>query len=509
MKRVFRIAAIILVLVQLFVISASAAGGVTASTADKMKAAAKNKTTTGTIPASSAEKMKEAVNSTDPKTSGAEEGSAAAEKAEKEAQEREAKEAEAAREAARASTKVTYEIAPVTQFGTEEDVMIGGLRITPGVWYTVDSEGVLTSAEAWPRSYLFYSASQSKLTLHEFHYRVPTDTIGKDMNYAALYLPKDMHIVLEGENELINTSYTTAGGGISNGVYAPDHHISFEGNGTLYVNTRSTDGFKGYGIQAGSIRIDSEFTGLAVFGMTSAFSCAPSVAAGKGIPVDTSLFSGYNDYVQAYKDIEALGNRYGLDVGDILHSLSTVPTASQGREMLANVADLHPQYHEGVHVREASPYDWSIFTRFRYVLFVVGGEISWEKEIRAKIEAEYYRNKMEYNLGVEQGYAEAYDNFTAEMDNGLVEFGVAMDQEANNMGSFDAAVGQELNDMYSQNIDMGFIPFLDDSSNTGNTTNTDVGNYWEDYGDVSTSLDNYWDENLAGLELALMLMDGD
>lgn len=424
MKSFIRIAVMILILAQLFVIPAAA------------------------FTASDLEQMNSALDGTVSTPSGAADGSAAAEKAEQEAREREAAAeaaaAEAARQAARASTKVDYEIAPVTKFGSPEDVMIGGLLIQPGVWYTVDSEGVLTSAEAWPNSYLYYSASQSKLTLHEFHYKVPTDTIGKEHTYAALYLPKDMHIVLEGENELINTSYTTAGGGVSNGVYAPDHHISFEGNGTLYVNTNSFGSYKGYGIQAGSIRIDSDFTGLAVFGMTSAFSCAPSVAEGKGIAIDTSLFSGYNDYVQAYKDIEAFGSRYGLDVSDVLHALGSVPTAPQGREMLANVADLHPQYHEDVHVREASPYDQSIFTRFRYVLFVVGGDISWEKEMRAKVEAEYYRNKMEYNLGMEQGYAEAYDSFTTEAYNGFVEF--------------DNAMAQEYGEIYNQGVEMGFGP---------------------------------------------------
>ena len=474
MKSFIRIAAVMLILAQLFAISASAA-----------------------FTASDLEQMNTALDEANTQPSGAQEGSAAAENAEREAQEREAEEAaaaaEAAREAARASTKIDYEIAPVTQFGTAEDVMIGGLRITPGVWYTVDSEGVLTSAEAWPRSYLFYSASQSKLTLHEFHYKVPTDTIGKESTYAALYLPKDMHIVLEGENELINTSYTTAGGGVSNGVYAPDHHISFEGNGTLYVNTRSSDGFKGYGIQAGSIRIDSEFTGLAVFGMTSAFSCAPSVAEGKGLPIDTSLFAGYNDYVKAYKDIEAFGSKYGLDVGELLYSLGSVPSAPQGREMLANVADLHPQYHEGVHVREASPYDQSIFTRFRYVLFVVGGDISWEKEMRAKVEAEYYRNKMEYNLGVEQGYAEAYDTFTTEVGNDLIEYGVAMDQE--------------FTDIYNQGVEFGLDPNWNENILNNQNSNTEPENEWEAY---MNSINQAYETEIedAASQLWSMLMGG-
>ena len=120
--------------------------------------------------------------------------------------------------------------------------------------------------------------------------------------------------------------------------------------------------------------------------------------------------------------------------------------------MIANVADLHPQYHENVHVREASPYDQSIFTRFRYVLFAVGGDISWEKEMRAKVEAEYYRNKMEYNLGVEQGYAEAYDSYMTEVGNGLVEFGSAYDQEMNNINNFNASMDQEINSINNQSF---------------------------------------------------------
>ena len=331
--------------------------------------------------------------------------------------------------------------------------------------------------------------------LPKMYYKVPNDTIGKESTYAALYLPKDMHIVLEGDNELINTSYTTAGGGVSNGVYAPGHHISFEGNGALYVNTRSTDGFKGYGIQAGSIRIDSDFTGLSVFGMTSAFSCAPTVAESYGVPSNiTTYYPGYEDYVRVNKDLAALGNAYGFVAPDILSAaLSSIQEVPQGREMLANVADLHPQYHESVHVREASPYDQTIFTRFRYVLFVVGGEISWEKEMRAKIEAEYYRNKMEYNLGVEQGYAEAYDTFYTEVGNGLIDYGVAIDQE--------------YNEIYNQGVEQGLSPDWTEYLMSDQSINPEPENEWEAYlNSISQNYETEMEE--AGSQLWELLMGG-
>ena len=368
MKNLYRIAAMILVLAQLFVISAAA----------------------GEVPMSSVEKMKAAVNGTTAQASGAAEGSAAAANAEKAVKEKEAEAAAAAKaaaeEAAAAEKKVDYEIAPVTSTGTAGDVMIGGLAIYPGVWYTV-KDGVLMSSEPWPDSYLYYSASQSKLTLHEFHYRVSGKTTGKEDTFAALYLPKDMHIVLEGENELINGSYTKAGGGMSNGVYAPDHVITFEGDGVLKVNTLVDESLKGYGIGAGNIRIDSKFTGLAVFGMTSAFSSAPSI------------------------------------VGT--------------HKMLANVADMHPDYYGDVRVKEASPYDKSIFTRFRYVLLAVGDEISPEQEAREKIEAEYYRSKMEYNTAMESGYAEAFETYNNEVNSTMSAFSSAMNQEINAITSQD------------------------------------------------------------------------
>ena len=311
-------------------------------------------------------------------------------------------------------TAVNYEIAPATQPGTYEDVCIGGLRIVPGVWYTVDSEGVLTSSEPWPDSYLFYSASQSKLTLHEFHYKVPGDVTGKEDTFAALYLPKNMQIVLEGENELVNRSFTKAGGGMSNGVYAPDCVITFTGDGVLKVNTVADASLKGYGIGAGNIRIDGKFVGLTAFGMTSAFSSAPSIV-GK-------------------------------------------------HKMLANVGDLHPEYHADVRVREASPYDQSIFTRFRYVLIAVGDEISPEQQAREMIEAEYYRSKMEYNLGVEAGYAEAFDTYNTEVSNGLMEFGTAIDQEMSAIDANMNSVQNEFNFDYSQDFD---TPALDASSQLG------------------------------------------
>jgi hypothetical protein len=386
MKNLFRIAALILVLAQLFVISAAA----------------------GEVPASYVEQMKAAVNGTEVKASGAAEGSAAAVNAENE---KKAKEAEAAAEAAAAAKKaaeesVNYEIAPATDLGTAGDVMIGGLAIHPGVWYTV-KDGVLTSSAPWPDSYLYYSASQSKITLHEFHYRVSGQTSGKEDTFAALYIPKDMHIILEGENELINGSFTKAGGGMSNGVYAPNCVITFEGDGVLKVNTLVDESLKGYGIGAGNIRIDSKFTGLAVFGMTSAFSSAPSIQG--------------------------------------------------SHKMLANVANLHPEYYGDVRVKEASPYDKSIFTRFRYVLLAVGDEISPQQEMREQIEAEYYRSKMEYNEAVESGYAEAFETYNNEVSNSLMEFGMAMDQEMNAINSqefsFDAGSWEE-NTAGSQLLDM-------------------------------------------------------
>ena len=171
MKSLIRCISVLLLMMQLFSVTAFAAGGeVKASALDKMRAA----TSITPVPSGVVTPEKEEA----------------------------ADSASAADTAVKANgkkdkTAVNYEIAPATQPGTYEDVCIGGLRIVPGVWYTVDSEGVLTSSEPWPDSYLFYSASQSKLTLHEFHYKVPGDVTGKEDTFAALYLPKNMQIVLE------------------------------------------------------------------------------------------------------------------------------------------------------------------------------------------------------------------------------------------------------------------------------------------------------------------------
>ena len=387
MKSLIRCISVLLLMMQLFTVSAFADGEVSAEVIETMKAAGSgNAVPSGVISAATEE---------------ASDSASAADTAVK-------------ANGKKDKTAVNYEIAPATQPGTYEDVCIGGLRIVPGVWYTVDSEGVLTSSEPWPDSYLFYSASQSKLTLHEFHYKVPGDVTGKEDTFAALYLPKNMQIVLEGENELVNRSYTKAGGGMSNGVYAPDCVITFTGDGVLKVNTVADASLKGYGIGAGNIRIDGKFVGLTAFGMTSAFSSAPSIV-GK-------------------------------------------------HKMLANVGDLHPEYHADVRVREASPYDQSIFTRFRYVLIAVGDEISPEQQAREMIEAEYYRSKMEYNLGVEAGYAEAFDTYNTEVSNGLMEFGTAIDQEMSAIDANMNSVQNEFNFDYSQDFD---TPALDASSQLG------------------------------------------
>ena len=387
MKSLIRCISVLLLMMQLFTVSAFADGEVSAEVIETMRAAGSgNAVPSGVISAAT------------------EEASASASAADTAVKANGKKD----------KTAVNYEIAPATQPGTYEDVCIGGLRIVPGVWYTVDSEGVLTSSEPWPDSYLFYSASQSKLTLHEFHYKVPGDVTGKEDTFAALYLPKNMQIVLEGENELVNRSFTKAGGGMSNGVYAPDCVITFTGDGVLKVNTVADASLKGYGIGAGNIRIDGKFVGLTAFGMTSAFSSAPSIV-GK-------------------------------------------------HKMLANVGDLHPEYHADVRVREASPYDQSIFTRFRYVLIAVGDEISPEQQAREMIEAEYYRSKMEYNLGVEAGYAEAFDTYNTEVSNGLMEFGTAIDQEMSAIDANMNSVQNEFNFDYSQDFD---TPALDASSQLG------------------------------------------
>ena len=89
MKNLFRIAALILVLAQLFVISAAA----------------------GEVPASYVEQMKAAVNGAEVKTSGAAEGSAAAVNAENEKKAKEAKAAEEVAAAAKEAAEAVIEYA--------------------------------------------------------------------------------------------------------------------------------------------------------------------------------------------------------------------------------------------------------------------------------------------------------------------------------------------------------------------------------------------------------------
>ena len=80
------------------------------------------------------------------------------------------------------------------------------------------------------------------------------------------------------------------------------------------------------------------------------------------------------------------------------------------------------------------------------------------------IEAEYYRSKMEYNLGVEAGYAEAFDTYNTEVSNGLMEFGTAIDQEMSAIDANMNSVQNEFNFDYSQDFD---TPALDASSQLG------------------------------------------
>ncbi|MBP3208363.1 MAG: hypothetical protein J6M64_00440 [Oscillospiraceae bacterium] len=274
--------------------------------------------------------------------------------------------------------KVDYEIAPATQPGTYEDVCIGGLRIVPGVWYTVDSEGTLTSSEPWPDSYLFYSASQSKLTLHEFHYRVSGDSKGKDDTFAALYLPKSIRIVLEGDNELLNYSYTTFNGGWSNGIYAGNNTVTFDGSGSLKVNTMADESLKGYGVAAGRIRVEGDFIGLSVFGMSGAFNVAPEV--------------------------------------------------NEAREMIVRTGTMHPDYHGGT-VRDGNPYDYSVYSRHRYVLFAVGKELSEWEQVRARAYAEAYGAKADFEYQVEYEQAQAWQNFDNEVNIAMNDFNAGMEQE--------------------------------------------------------------------------------
>ena len=73
------------------------------------------------------------------------------------------------------------------------------------------------------------------------------------------------------------------------------------------------------------------------------------------------------------------------------------------------------------------------------------------------IEAEYYRSKLDYNEAVESGYAEAFDGFVTEAGNGLIDFGIAMDQEIDTINSQDFSfdIGSwEDNSAGSQLLDM-------------------------------------------------------
>ena len=76
---------------------------------------------------------------------------------------------------------------------------------------------------------------------------------------------------------------------------------------------------------------------------------------------------------------------------------------------------------------------------------------------REMIEAEYYRSKMEYNEAKESGYADALEAYNNEVSNSLIDFGMALDQEMNNINSqefsFDAGSWEE-NTAGSQLLDM-------------------------------------------------------
>lgn len=331
MKRVFRFTALVLVLAHLMLVPAFAEGGVSSDVLDKMKAAA-----AGTAVSSGAAVTPSAEKASSPSAASASEGEPSAD-----------------------------EYTPVTTFGTAGDVMLGGLEIRAGRWYTV-IDGELCEAPPWPDSYLYYSASQSRLTLHEFHYTVTSDKLGKGDTFAGLYLPKDMKIVLEGENELINRGYTTVDGKkISNGVYAGENKITFDGNGVLKVNTRSD--MSGFGVKASWIRLEGDFIGLSIFGMSGAFSVDPS----------------FNDE----------------------------------REVIVRRADLHPDYNGDVTVRDGNPYNPLTYTRYRYILLAVGDQMSPQQLLQAKINAAYAQALSdrddaeaqalyEYNQAMEQGIAE-------------------------------------------------------------------------------------------------------
>ena len=110
--------------------------------------------------------------------------------------------------------------------------------------------------------------------------------------------------------------------------------------------------------------------------------------------------------------------------------------------------------------------------------------------MRAKVEAEYYRNKMEYNLGMEQGYAEAYDSFTTEAYNGLVEY--------------DNAVSQEYDAIHDRGVEFGFGPEWDQGPATDQSESTDpLAAYVESINQqYNTEIEN------AGSQLWEMLMGG-
>ena len=207
------------------------------------------------------------------------------------------------------------------EYGAETNVRVGGVMLQDEVYYMVQDGALVAfdpSPDYQPDRYIrFVSGYEPTVTMKNFSYTVNGES--DDPTFSALYIPMDVVLYLEGENELINNGVYVADvfgdqsfmQNFSNGVNATENcNIRLRGSGILRVKTRTDEGFNGYAFIANRVSFESTDLTVEAAGATAAFSSAPLHDDGLRLDIQ----AGENEYsnwgVSAEDGASFTQNRY-------------------------------------------------------------------------------------------------------------------------------------------------------------------------------------------------------
>ena len=129
------------------------------------------------------------------------------------------------------------------EYGQETDIRLGSVYLKDGIYYTV-RDGFLQEADTEPDNFILYQQSSETIYLKNFEYTLAEESA--DNTYAALYIPKNITLDIQGTNKIVNNGFYSFGEDpeihrCSNGINTEDHDMMITGSGLLTVEANTGD----------------------------------------------------------------------------------------------------------------------------------------------------------------------------------------------------------------------------------------------------------------------------